>query len=965
MKKYRNILLVVALLSGSCPVLAQTPATGMGDACGFVLEQGRIIGGQGSESGARLMDPVVFDFDGDGIDDVVFGAPGFTPNGMNYSGSLFVILGRKDFSFHSLRDMTYWSQFDYRFDGHTHGAQLGMTLYTGDFNGDGKTDLAAAAPGQFGTVYVFYGGKSRARGVHPVDDEKNGADIAFVGGELGSHFGITGCVGDFNHDGIDDLALSSISSHAAYGMNSSLVTIIPMRSRWEKKSYSMASKLNGKTVMSRPLSGHARAVHSCAAADFNDDGIVDIALGMPLDSHQKQSAVGSVSIIYQPYRYNGTTIDLGNFDPKYGVRISGNQANAQFGYALAAGDVTGDERADLIVSAPNRLISGRDPEGAVYVIDANQFPKKSGEQPDDIIRIKGTGGRFGQRIWLADVNGDRRKDIVVSASRAGVLHSGSVSIWLGGPHFVESVAQNLRPDFAIAGGDFMGFGIGAAFGDINGDGKPDAVFRLTSDPLQRHATGAYAVMSDIPSLGQTTELGDNFMTITAPTLGGGLAPKTASVKLGDVDYDVWFSPMGMQGRSVLCLTRSGRVVNDAVSLIDENACDYRIVGPQDYPIADFDFTPTPTMRPQITISVPSMPVKKSKGFVAAIALPDEMPKTLVLNLNEKTLRSEARTFLLSGESDAELGAKIEWIDMDGDGIDDLIIGAPKRMIDADTSGSVFIVKGSASTKNGFRELVSKDVVSYDGFLNEQIGSDWRVVDFDIDGKPDLALVSSKSTNAAGEFYAVAYVLFSPAYRTPKEYSVRAPEIAALQIQAAQPKTEFKLVPQKVDLNGDGSGELLILSPNHRIGVQKQGILYAVFASKERSGGILDLQNVAPNFTLSAGRNERIDDIRFVSVAGKLQMILASSDFTSSVNTTIRALAMPEGAPFSGDWAVPELEKMACDARFPQRVQLIASDTPDAQLWFVYPDDGNFMTRQGIIQKVRSWNAAKKQKAPSK
>ena len=961
MKTFKYISILVALLCGTGHALAQTPDTGTttGDACGFVLEQGRVIGGNGADSGARLMDPVIIDFDGDGIDDLVFGAPGYTPNGMNRAGSFYVILGRKDFSFDSLRDMTYWSQFDYRFDGHTPNGQLGMTLYTGDFNGDGKLDIAVAEPGQFGSVYIFYGGKSRDRGIHAIDDENNGADLAFVGTELGSHFGIAGCVGDFNHDGIDDLALSSISKNSTYGTNASIVTIIPMRSRWEKKSYSMSNKLNGKTVLSRSLSGNARVVHACAAADFNDDGLTDIALGMPLDSYQKQKASGSVTVIYQPYKYNGTTIDLGNLDPKHGIRINGNQTNAQFGYALAAGDVTGDGRADLIVSAPNRLVSGPNPEGAVYVFDSNLFPKDSGEQPDNAIQLTGNGGRFGEKIWLADVNADKRKDIVVAAPQAGALQSGAISIWLGGPHFVESVAQNLRPDFAITGGDFMGFGAGAAFGDIDGDGKPDAIFRLTADPYQRPATGAYAVMRDIPSLGQSTELGDNFMTIAAPTLGGALDPKIQSVKLGETEYDVWFSPRGMQGRSLICLTRTGRATSDTIALSDENACDYRIIGPQDYPIADFDFTPTPTLRPQITISVPSMPVKQSKGFVAAIPLPDEMPKTLVLNLNEKTLKSEAQTFLLSGESDANLGAKIQWADLDGDGIDDLIIGAPKRIVDADTSGSVFIVKGTASPKHGFRELKAKDVIAYDGFLNEQIGSDWQILDFNLDATPDLALVSSKSTNASGESHAVIYVLFSPATRVPKQYSIRAPEIAALQIQSAQTQTEFKFIRQTVDLDGDAASDLLFLSPNHRIGIQKQGILYAIYASKDRTGGIFDLASVAPNFSLSAGRNEQIDDVRFTSIDDKLQIIVASSDFTSGINTTIHALQLPTDASFTGAWAVPELTKTTCDARIPKRVQLATTPTPTQQLWFAYPDDGNIMTRQGIIQKVRTWNAPKK------
>ncbi len=965
-KRYQTLCIAAALLCGCGQAWAQAPSGAQ--ACGFALEEGRVIGGEGAESGARLMDPIVLDFDGDGIDDIVFGAPGFAPNGLTGAGSFYVILGRKDFSFDSLRDVTYWSQFDCRFDGHEAGGRLGMTMYAGDFNGDGKTDLAVARPGQKGAVYIFYGGKKRDRGIHDVADDKNGADLAFSGDGFGSNFAIAGCVGDFNHDGIDDLALSSVSENSAYGTAASVVTIIPMRSRWEKKSYSVAGKLNGKTVLSRPISTGARVVHTCAAGDFNDDGLTDIALGMPLDSYKKQKAAGSVTVIWQPHKYNGTTVDLGALDPRIGIRINGNQTNAQFGYAVAAGDVTGDGRDDLVVSAPNRLAAGPDAEGIVYVIDGNRWPKETGEQPDDMLQIKGSGGGFGEKIWLADVNGDNRKDIVIAAPRSGALGAGALSVWLGGPHFAESAAQNMRADFVIKGADFMGFGIGAAFGDFDADGKTDAIFRLTADPYQRPATGAYAVMRDIPALGQTTELADNFLTVAAPTPGGGLAARKSSVAIGNDEYDVWFSPQGMQGRSIICLTRAGRAAREAIALSDESACDYRIVGPQDYPIADFDFAPTPEAKPQITISVPSMPVGNSKGFVAAVPLPETLPKTLVLNLNEKTLRSDARTFLLSNEPDARLGAKIEWRDLDGDNIPDLVIGAPKRMIDADMSGSVFIVKGKAGDKNGFRELKSKDILAFDGFLNEQIGDDWQILDFNADGVPDIVLATSKSANASGETAATAYVLFSPAARAPKRYGIRAPEVGALRIQAAQTQTDFKIVPQYADLNGDGFADLLILSPNHRIGVQKKGILYAFFASNERSGGLLDLQNASANFTLSAGRNEQIDDVRIVSVGGKKQIIVAASDFVSGVNTSIRALAMPGDADFAGDFDVPEMTKMSCDARFPKRVAL-AAQTPadpnaDTELWFVYPDDGTILTRQGIAQKVRSWNA-KQPRTPDK
>ena len=114
------------------------------------LDTGRIIGGSSQESGVRLMDPVMLDWDGDGIDDVVFGAPAAAPNGVSNAGSLYVLAGKRDRTFSGTLDMTYWDSFDWRFDGHTPNGQLGMQLYVGDFNGDGKMSaFESAAEFQF------------------------------------------------------------------------------------------------------------------------------------------------------------------------------------------------------------------------------------------------------------------------------------------------------------------------------------------------------------------------------------------------------------------------------------------------------------------------------------------------------------------------------------------------------------------------------------------------------------------------------------------------------------------------------------------------------------------------------------------------------------------------------------------------------------------------------------------------
>ena len=918
------------------------------------LERGRVIGGSSMESGARLMDPVVMDLDGDGIDDVIFGAPGTNPNGVTSAGSVYVIRGKKDWDLSGKIDVTYWNSFDYRFDGHTQGGMLGMNLMTGDFNGDGLRDLAIAEPGGYGVVYVLYGGKKRENGVYDIA-QNGGADVSFVSSTVGSNLGISGCVGDFNRDGTDDLALAHIAQNTQLGNNTSLVTVLTMRREWDKKSYDIGSKIYGKTVLSRPVSNNTRVVHSCAAGDFNDDGLTDIALGMPLDTYQKQKAAGSVTIIYHPHKYNGTTIDLSKVDEKYGLRINGNQAGAQFGYSIAAGDFTGDGRDDLVVSAPNRLVVGPHSEGAVFLFDANNFPKETGEQSESL-KLVGQGGNFGYRIQAVDVNGDKRPDLVVQAPTSEALQNGAISVWLGGPHFLDDIASNPKPDIVLKGAEFMGFGYGAAFGDVNQDAKIDAVVRTASDPMQRNMTGAQTIIGNFQELPQSSNLTDNFLTVLAPSNGGGLSEKMRIVEYGDKKYRAWLSPNGLGNRSVICLKSVDSPLSDDLALSAQNQCDIQIVGPENAPFADFDINPSPTLKPQLTVAIPSFELKNSIGVVAIIPLPEQISQPLVLKLNENTLKTEAQTYILSGEDASELGATIEWFDIDQDGFEDLIIGAPKRRIDQETSGSVFIAKGSASPKNGFHELTGNDVIQFEGFANEELGRQWKILDFNHDGLLDLLIQAAHTPDASGEDFATVYVVYGVGKKQPKSYNIKSPDMATLRIIAAQNRADLEIVPGNVDLNRDGFDDVMLISRNYRAGLQKQGIFYVILSNENYKTGELHLTEESHiAFSFTPARNEKLVDARFIVADEKLRFLTDSADMATGQTSTLDLFSEKDDEPYQGQYTASRLVRVRSEARLPKSVQIIQipdSDRKNDEIWLLFPHDGIVQSGQGIAQKLR-------------
>ncbi|MBQ9394981.1 MAG: FG-GAP repeat protein [Proteobacteria bacterium] len=949
MKKATFTFCLAALLLNSAAAFAQTA-----DNTQWVLEPGRMIGGSSSFSGARLMDPVMLDFDGDGIEDLIFGAPGTSPSGVSSAGSIFVICGKKDRDLTGKIDSTSWDDFDYRFDGHYQNGMLGMNLMVGDFNGDGLKDLAASEPGATGTVYIFYGGKQRDKGIYDIQHQ-NAFDVSFTTTEHGSLLGLSGCIGDFNRDGIDDLAMAYITHNTSLAANTSQVAILAMRREWEKKSYDIGSKIYGKTVLSRPVSSNTRVLHTCAVGDFNDDNLPDIALGMPLDTHQKDKAAGSVTVIYQPHKYNGTLIDLTKVDEKVGIRISGNQAGAMFGYALAAGDFTGDGRDDLAISAPSRLIKGPESEGAVYIYDANHWPTESGEQPETL-QISGKGGQFGYRLYSTDVNNDNRIDLVISAPTYGKLKEGAVSAYFGGPFFVESLGDDKRATVELLGSDFMGFGLGTAFGDFNGDGKKDAAIRTVADPMQRANTGALAILSNFAELPQSSTISDNFLTVLAPNQGGGISTKVQLVQYQDKTWYAWLSPKGMGTRSLICLVEKRESFDSDISMATAGSCDIQIVGPENYEIADFTINMSPTLKPQLTIGIPNMPVKKATGVVAVIPLPDSITQPLVLNLNSNTLKSESQAFILSDESAGALGTKLEWRDLDQDGFEDLIIGAPKRKIDAELSGSIFVVKGNAERANNFYELTGKNVIQYEGFADEEFGGQWQILDFNGDGKLDILAAAAHTPDAAGDEYATVYSIYEAGYKPPKSYNVRSPEMSAMRISTPQVRAGLDIVPQTIDINEDGLEDLILIAPEYRAGLQKQGAAFVIPSSTHNKSGDLRLSDETHYvFSFTPGRNERLLDLRFRHVNGKLLVVTSVADLATGLTTSLNAFEEPDNEKYQGDYTESKLKRVLSEARLPALARLSMIIDPEKkhdELWIVFPFAGVTQSGQGVAQKVK-------------
>ncbi len=182
-----------------------------------------------------------------------------------------------------------------------------------------------------------------------------------------------------------------------------------------------------------------------ATGDFNNDGVVDVAFG------NGPGAAALVKVI------DGKTktqlFEVAPFELSY-----------LGGVYVAAGDVTGDGVADLIITA--------DQTGGARVRIFNGVDFK---QVNDFFGIEDANFRGGARAAVGDVNGDGIGDLIVTAGFGG---GPRIAVFNGATIATPVTSAQLPPKLV---GDFFVFeptlrnGVYIAAGDITGDGFADVL----------------------------------------------------------------------------------------------------------------------------------------------------------------------------------------------------------------------------------------------------------------------------------------------------------------------------------------------------------------------------------------------------------------------------------------------------------------------------------------------------------
>jgi hypothetical protein len=209
------------------------------------------------------------------------------------------------------------------------------------------------------------------------------------------------------------------------------------------------------------------------AGDINGDGYCDILVGANL-----YNISGNFQHQGKAFLYHGSASGLSATED-WEASLAGD-------FVAIAGDVNGDGFSDVIVSDPG-FDNGQDNEGKAFVF----YGSASGPSatPDWAVESNQSHANLGSSISSAgDVNGDGYSDIIVGASGYdnGESNEGCAFVYYGSSSGLDQ--NSTRPDGTPSNADWtvesnqssanLGYAVATA-GDVNGDGFSDIIIGVS------------------------------------------------------------------------------------------------------------------------------------------------------------------------------------------------------------------------------------------------------------------------------------------------------------------------------------------------------------------------------------------------------------------------------------------------------------------------------------------------------
>jgi hypothetical protein len=330
------------------------------------------------------------------------------------------------------------------------GADSDYRVLTGDFNGDGKTDIATVSPNGLGgwgdAITVEY-----ATGT--------GFTSAFVAAQTPRHMRNGGAgsdyrvlTGDFNGDGKTDIA--TVSPNGLGGWSDAITV-----------EYATGTGFTSAFVAAQTprhmRNGGAGSDYRVLTGDFNGDGKTDIAtvsrngLGGWSDAITVEYATGT----------GFTSAFVAAQTPRH-MRNGGAGSD----YRVLTGDFNGDGKTDIATVSPNGLGGWGDAITVEYATGTGFTSAFVAAQTPRHMRNGGAGSDY--RVLTGDLDGDGKTDIATVSRNALFAWGDAITVeYATGTGFTSGFVAAQTPRHMRNGGADSDYRV--LTGDFNGDGQSD------------------------------------------------------------------------------------------------------------------------------------------------------------------------------------------------------------------------------------------------------------------------------------------------------------------------------------------------------------------------------------------------------------------------------------------------------------------------------------------------------------